>query len=95
MKERRKMAKGGLVAWMENANVCREIDRKPDVQCQRNVIFNEIEGNGTYLAYSRHPNSLPETPPRLHPDVHPGGQGEAYERADEDEGDSRVRELVV
>jgi hypothetical protein len=60
-----------------------------------NCKSDEIEGNGTDLADSRHANSLPEPPPRLHPDVHPGGQRKAYERADEDEGDNRVRELVV
>lgn len=27
MKERRKMGNGGLVAWIENAKVCREVDR--------------------------------------------------------------------
>lgn len=60
-----------------------------------NCNSDEIEGNGTYLADSGHANSLSETPPRLHPDVHPGGQRKAYERADKDEGDNRVRELVV
>jgi hypothetical protein len=37
MKERRKMGNGGLVAWIENAKVCREIGRKFNVQYQRIV----------------------------------------------------------